>query len=166
MKAQGTVAEISLPMLGTRHLAFIFIALFLLVAANTSPAQTYSINWYKIGGGGGTSTNGQYSVSGTIGQHDAGGPMTNGVYSLTGGYWAMFAIQTLGAPLLTITHGAGNSVVVSWPSPSTGYVLQQNPNLVNSNGWANYSGATNVSSGTNSVTITPPAGTLYFRLRQ
>ena len=41
-------------------------------------AQTYSIAWYKISGGGGTSTNGQYALSGTIGQHDAGTAMTGG----------------------------------------------------------------------------------------
>ena len=36
-------------------------------------AQAYSIDWYKIAGGGGTSTDGTYPVSGTIGQPDAGG---------------------------------------------------------------------------------------------
>jgi len=44
----------------------------------------YSINWYKIAGGGGTSTGGTYQVSGTIGQPDASGAMTGGNYSLTG----------------------------------------------------------------------------------
>ena len=41
--------------------------------ALAAPAQQYSIDWYKIAGGGGTSTGGTYAVSGTIGQHDAGG---------------------------------------------------------------------------------------------
>jgi hypothetical protein len=45
-------------------------------------AQQYSVDWYKIAGGGGTSTNGQYSISGTIGRHDAGGLMTGANYSL------------------------------------------------------------------------------------
>ena len=40
--------------------------------------QSYSIDWYKIAGGGGTSTGGVYPVSGTIGQPDAGGAMTGG----------------------------------------------------------------------------------------
>ena len=35
-------------------------------------AQSYSIDWYKVSGGGGTSTGGVFSVSGTIGQPDAG----------------------------------------------------------------------------------------------
>ncbi len=52
-------------------------------------AQNYSIDWYKIAGGGGTSTGGVYAVSGTIGQTDAGGPLTNGQYSVTGGFWVL-----------------------------------------------------------------------------
>ena len=91
-------------------------------------AQQYSIDWYKVSGGGGTSTGGTYSVSGTIGQHDAGGPMTGGNYSLTGGFWSLIAVvQTPGLPNLIITH-SGNSVVVSWPDTGS-YTLQQNSNL-------------------------------------
>ena len=89
-------------------------------------AQQYSIDWYKIAGGGGSSsTGGGYSVSGTVGQHDAGGPMTGGNYSLAGGFWALISVlQTPGLPSLSIT----------------------------------------TANGTNSITITPPAGNLFFRL--
>src|ERR1035438_20504 len=78
--------------------------LVFLILALVAHAQEYSIDWYKVSGGGGASTGGVYSVSGTIGQHDAGGPMTGGNYSLTGGFWALYAVQTPGAPLLAITH--------------------------------------------------------------
>ena len=44
-------------------------------------AQSYSIDWYKIAGGGGTSTGATYSMSGTIGQPDASGAMNGGGYS-------------------------------------------------------------------------------------
>ena len=50
----------------------IFFLLFLLLPVVIF-AQSYSIDWYKIAGGGGTSTGGVYSVSGTIGQNDAAG---------------------------------------------------------------------------------------------
>ncbi len=124
--------------------------------------QSCSIDWSTIDGGGGTSTGGVYSVSGTIGQHDAGGPMTNGQYSLTGGFWALISVvQTPGAPLLTITH-SGNSVTVSWPSLSIGWTLQQNSDLTTTS-WSTSSGISD--NGTiKSITITSPTGNLFFRL--
>jgi hypothetical protein len=86
-------------------------------------AQSYSIDWYKVSGGGATSTNGQYSVSGTIGQPDAGA-MSGGNFSLQGGFWGIAAaVQTEGAPFLTVTR-SNNVVVVSWPLPSEGWVLE------------------------------------------
>ena len=63
-----------------------FLLAFALIAPASGFSQAYSIDWYKIAGGGGTSTNGQYAVTGTIGQPDAGGAMTGGNYSLTGGF--------------------------------------------------------------------------------
>jgi hypothetical protein len=122
--------------------------------------QSYSIDWYKIAGGGGTSTNGQYSLSGTIGQPDASGAMTGGNYSVTGGFWSLYAVQTPGAPLLTITY-AGNQAVVSWSPSVTGWTLQTNANLATPT-WGNYLG-TIVN---NSVTNAPPKGNLFFRLKQ
>ena len=46
----------------------------------------YSIDWWTVDGGGGTSAGAGYSLSGTIGQPDAGA-MSGGGYTLTGGYW-------------------------------------------------------------------------------
>lgn len=58
-----------------------------LLSSSAAMAQ-YEINWYTIDcGGGSSSTGGNYSLGGTIGQHDAGQPMTGGQYSLTGGFW-------------------------------------------------------------------------------
>ncbi|HWN96366.1 MAG TPA: hypothetical protein VNT99_15150, partial [Methylomirabilota bacterium] len=66
----------------------IWIALLGIISFLTSArAQSYSIDWFTIDGGGGTSTGGVYSVSGTIGQPDAG-TMSGGNYSLAGGFWA------------------------------------------------------------------------------
>jgi hypothetical protein len=141
----------------------LFPSLCLLIPA-AGFAQSYSIDWHKVAGGGGASSNGQYSVSGTLGQQDAGAAMTGGNYSLTGGFWSLISVvQTAGLPNLTITR-AGNSVIVSWPNTGS-YTLQQNSNLAASAGWATsgYSIATNAN-GTNSITITRPAGNLFFRL--
>ena len=123
-------------------------------------AQPFSIDWYKIAGGGGMSTGGVYSVNGTIGQHDAGGPMTGGAYSLTGGFWGLFAVQTLGAPLLTITY-AGSQAVISWPASVTGWTLQTNSSFA-PGAWGNYPGVIV----NNRVTNSLPGGNLFFRLKQ
>src|SRR5215813_12326001 len=80
-------------------------------------AQNYSVDWYKVAGGGGTSTGGVYSVSGTIGQPEAG-VLSGGNYNLVGGFWGIIAaVQSPSAPLLTITRTPTNTVVVSWPYP-------------------------------------------------
>jgi len=129
---------------------------------STLHAQSYSIYWYKVAGGGGMSTGGTYSVSGTIGQHDAGGPMTGGNYSLTGGFWAFLSVlQTPGAPTLYISE-SGNTVTVYWQNVS-GWSLQQNNNLANTGGWAANSSWT-TSNGTNYLNLTSPTGNLFFRL--
>ena len=116
-------------------------AVVLLLTAVNAHSQPYTINWYKIAGGGGTSTGDVYSVSGTIGQHDAGEQMTGGSYSLTGGFWALISVaQMPGAPTLFISH-AGNTVTVYWQDAS-GWSLQQNGNLASSAGWSASSGVT------------------------
>ena len=133
-----------------------------LFSAPSLPAQAYSIGWYKVAGGGGTSTNGQFSMTGTIGQPDASGAMKGGNYSVTGGFWSLYAIQTPGAPLLTITY-AGNKAIVSWPSPSTGFVLQTNSNLATGT-WGNYGGIVGDNGTIKTETNAPPTGNLFFRL--
>ncbi len=125
--------------------------------------QEYTIDWFRVAGGGGTSTGGTYQVTGTIGQHDAGGAMSGGPYSVTGGFWSLIAVvQTPGLPNLSIAH-SGNSVIVSWPNTASS-MLQTNNNLVNVSGWNAYDGMVITASGTNSITITPPVGNLFFRL--
>jgi len=137
----------------------------LAVAAFALPlqAQSYSINWYKVAGGGGmNSSGGSYAVSGTIGQHDAGGPMTGGGYSLTGGFWALVSVlQTPGAPTLYISR-SGSTVTVFWQDIS-GWTLHQNSSLADPSGWTlNTSWTT--SSGTNYLNLASPSGNLFFRL--
>jgi hypothetical protein len=140
------------------------VLFFSLLVPAVGFAQSYSIDWYKVAGGGGTSTGGVYSVSGTIGQPDAGMAMTGGNYSLTGGFWALISVaQTPGAPTLYIT-GSGNTVTVFWQDIS-GWSLQQNNSLTSSGGWSASSGVT-PHDGTNYLTITPPTGNLFFRLKQ
>ena len=143
-----------------RIILFILAPGFVVLASH---AQNYSIDWFKIAGGGGTSTNGQYSLSGTIGQHDASGAMTGANYSLTGGFWSFISVvQTAGAPALCISQ-SGGTVTVYWQDVS-GWSLQQNNDLAVPANWL-ASGVVTTSGGTNYLNITSPPGNLFFRLQ-
>jgi len=147
---------------GHSSLLLVFGALALLAFSIPVQAQQYSIDWYKVAGGGGTSTGGTFQVSGTIGQPDASGAMTGGNYWLTGGFWSLISfVQTPGAPTLYISH-SGNSVTVYWQNVS-GWTLRQNNNLATPAGWS-ASGGVSTANGTNSITIISPTGNLFFRL--
>ena len=144
-----------------KQLVFIFSLMFALALH----AQQYSIDWYKISGGGGTSTGATYSVTGTIGQPDTGMAMSGGSFSVIGGFWSLISVvQTAGLPNLTITHN-GNTVSVSWPNTGS-YTLQQNANLANSAGWATSGYSITTTNGMSSITVTSPTGNLFFRLQQ
>jgi hypothetical protein len=130
---------------------------------NRANAQSYSIDWYKASGGGGTSAGSGYTVSGTIGQHDAGGTLAGGNYSVTGGFWSVYAVQVPGAPTLRIVLTSTNAAVVAWPSPSVGYALQSNTNLATTN-WLDVSNTVSGVGGENQVIIPSAGGKQYFRL--
>jgi hypothetical protein len=139
-------------------------AAMLVLAGVEAGGESYSVDWSVIAGGGGASSNGQYAVTGTIGQPEAGLTMAGGPYSLTGGFWSLISVvQTPGAPVLSIAR-AGNQVIVSWPTPSAGWTLQQNADLGNQTGWAASGYLVSTNNGTSSVTISGPVGNLFFRL--
>lgn len=125
-------------------------------------AQSYAIDWSKIAGGGGVSSGGAYSVSGTIGQHDATPAATGGNYSLTGGFWGIYAIQVTGAPQLTITTSV-NVVVISWPSASPGFNLQMSTDPAGTN-WVAAPAPTD-NGVIKFITVNAPTGNRFYRLK-
>jgi len=131
----------------------------IIMQLSTAHAQSYSIDWYTIDGGGGTSTNGQYSVSGTIGQPDAGPTMTNGQYAVTGGFWALpTAVQATNAPTLTIAPATPGNATISWTPNTPGFVLQQTALLAPAN-WTN-----SPSGATNPITVPASLPAKFYRL--
>jgi hypothetical protein len=135
------------------------------VSVLVSP-ERYTIDWWTVDGGGDTSTIGQYSLSGTIGQPDAG-TMSGGNFTLQGGFWGVIAaVQTPGAPLLSIARTTTNTVAVFWPSPSTGWTLEQNTNSVSSVNWSNAPG-TILDNGTiKYLIVNLPTGNHFYRLHK
>jgi hypothetical protein len=68
-------------------------------------------------------------------------------------------------PQLAITRGAANSVVISWPAPSTGWVLQENLSLATST-WTNSITTAVQVGGSLQVTVAPALGNKFYRLKK
>ena len=64
---------------------------------------------------------------------------------------------------LIIAPNGANSVQVLWANVGN-YQLQQNGNLAATAGWLPSTYTVTTSNGTNSVTVTPTVGSLFFRL--
>jgi hypothetical protein len=154
-------------------------ALFLALLQFSQVAQAqgtnvYDLSWFVVAGGGGKSTGTDttgavYTVSGTLGQWNAR-TASGSNYTVVSGFWGVVAaIQTEGAPLLTVNR-AGGSVVVKWPFPSTGFVLQQTTVAVSPPAatlWTDVTSPTGVHVGSDwTVTIPAPPGNRFFRLRK
>jgi len=135
------------------------------LSSNAGLAQSYSIDWSTIDGGGGTSTGGVYQVIGTIGQPDAAPTMSGGNFSLTGGFWSLLSVvQTPGSPLLNISFTSTNTAMVSWPSPSIGFNLQQNTNGISTLNWSNLVSGIQDNGSIRYIIVNPPSGNRFYRL--
>jgi hypothetical protein len=138
----------------------------LVVAAWGAQGQTnFTVNWFTVDGGGGSSTGAVYSISGTVGQADTGA-MEGGDFSLMGGFWAVIGlVQEPGSPRLTINQSGPATFVLSWAYPSTGFALQQSSDLSATN-WASVTNAAALVGDQWQVTWSPLAGRNFFRLRK
>ena len=144
-------------------LAFIFVVF---LCTMTAHAQNYAVDWFEIGGGGGTSTGGVYSVTGTVGQPDTG-KSSGGIYTLEGGFWSIIAvIQTPGAPLLKV-KSVGNTVEISWATADTGgFLLEETGRLTGTVIWAGVSSPATVVNNENVLIVPASNGFHVYRLRK
>ena len=136
----------------------------LFLSSEAARSQTYSIDWFAVAGGGGTSTGALYRVTGTIGQPETS-RLTGAHYTLDGGFWSMFAVvQTPGSPVLRMFRNATNAIVVAWPAPSTGFTLQQTPDLAHPK-WTEVTNLVLTINGERQVIISKPSGNCFYRLK-
>ena len=81
-------------------------------------------------------------------------------------YDQLMSLATPGAPLLSIFRTTTNTVLVSWPSPSTGWTLQQNTNSVSSLNWSNVTATIQDDSTAKTLIVNPPTGNRFYRLHK
>ena len=91
--------------------------------------------------------------------------MSGGDYSLTGGFWSFIAaVQTSGAPLLSIRLTTTNTAIVFWPSAYAGFQLQVNPNLATAN-WGVPAEPVQDNGSIKCIIINPATGSRFYRLK-
>lgn len=66
-------------------------------------------------------------------------------------------------PILAVAPTGTNTLVLSWPYPSPGFILQQNSDLSSTN-WMKVTDAGSVVAGYHHVPISPGPGIDFFRL--
>jgi hypothetical protein len=97
-------------------------------------AQPYSIDWYTVDGGGGTSAGGNYTLSGTVGQSDAATSTLNGGnYTLQGGFWPGLIVTIPGEGPTMLIQWSGGNVTISWSPNTPGFALEQTDDLTTLN---------------------------------
>ena len=143
--------------------ALLLLALFCAVDVG---AQNYTIDWFTIDGGGGTSANGAFAVTGTIGQ-PAAAKSSGGNYAVEGGFWSIVAaVQTPGAPLLKVKRAGGN-VEISWSaSGAGGFALEETGSLAGTVNWSTVSTSPVTVNDERVVTVPAGPGHRFFRLRK
>ena len=147
-----------------RVFALILLLSTLIYQPSTSRAQ-YSITWDKIAGGGGASTGGVYTISDTIGQHDAAALVVGGAYSITSGFWAFEDAVAPGQPVLALLR-TNNVITVVWPLTAADYCLETTFNLAPPVVWQTVTSglSTNGASLVLTVTNNPSIPKQFFRL--
>ncbi len=80
----------------SRFTLYVLLLASLILLSTFTRAQSdsgYNLTWSTINNGGSTrSESGSYTLSGTIGQIDAG-VLSGGAYTLTGGFWSGAALR-------------------------------------------------------------------------
>ena len=130
-------------------------------AAYQTMGQEYAVDWQTVDGGGGTIRGGVYTMSGTLGQPDAGPVMTGGSFAVQGGFWALpQAVQTPDAPALSISPAASGQALLQWTPDDGSWMLQETASLTPPD-WKDAP-----SGSTNSIIVPATLPTKFYRLHK
>ena len=149
--------------MNTKRIHAITVAGLSLAAA--AHAQ-FSISWFTLDGGGGTSAGGPFVLSGTLGQPEAAPILAGGAFKLEPGFWNGVSVQqTPGAPTLKIQLVANGLAVLSWPASVTGFVLEETTSAGMPDSWTNTLQPMADTATEHTVTV-PTSGNKCFRLKR
>jgi hypothetical protein len=162
LNAQRSAQGVSRPAPRAWHLILAALAL-----AMNAPAQP-AIDWFTLDAGGGAHSSASYVINFTAGQTDVGAAaISSANYRIIPGFWALEDMgPATGLPELSITLSGAN-VILSWPSPSTGFVLQHTDSLnVLPASWFDTPGLVSDNGFIKSLTLPHNLSKRFYRLRR
>lgn len=125
-----------------------------------------TIDWSTMDASGGAQGSASYIVNSTVGQSDVGAPAsTSANYRMVTGFWALEDIGPAnGLPALSIALKESN-VVISWRSPSAGFILQQTDSLEAIN-WVDTPAAVSDNGFERNVSLPADVAKRFYRLKR
>ena len=144
----------------------ILLLSLLLVACHARGAA--QVDWFTLDGGGGVQVSANYTANFTVGQNDvASTAAISARYKIVPGFWALETFgPDPGRPKLTITL-AGANVLLTWPSASPGFILEQTDNIAPvPASWSNTAGAISDNGIIKSITISHNVARRFYRLKK
>ncbi len=167
------VPAVSISEFGFHSLPVRLVLLAVLLAGFVvTPARLFgadfAVDQGVMSSGGGTSTNAVFSITGTLGQPDAGARLMGGVFAVEGGFWgAVTLLQTPGVPPLSLQLlKASSTLFFSWPVTGETYVLESSPVVGPAAAWIPVSASVQPGAQYRFVLLPQQPGQRYFRLRQ
>lgn len=127
-----------------------------------------AIDWFTLDAAGGAQSSANYVINFTAGQTDVGPTVISSAnYRIISGFWALEDVgPATGLPELSIAL-SGVNVVLSWPSPSTGFVLQHTDSLnVLPAAWSDTPGVVSDNGFIKSLTLPHNLSKRFYRLRR
>jgi hypothetical protein len=132
-------------------------------------AQDFNLDWFTVAGGGGESSGGDFELSATIGQPDAG-DLLGGDFAIAGGFWSIVTVVDTPTDLLLNVSVNGREVAISWrEAGSAGFTLEETVALGNPSGttaWIPVNVAAQAGNGSNYVRLPLAAGNRFYRLHK
>lgn len=126
-------------------------------------ADDFTVDWHRIGHGGGTSASDEFTVSGVIGEPVAAEPSAADEFTVTGGFGLITVLPTEGAPSLAISSAADGTLRIAWPLPDTGWELRQSVGLEGA-AWEKPTEPLQDDGTFRFIAVTPAGGARFYRL--
>lgn len=146
----------------------VFCAIWLFLPG-TLYAQDFSLDWFSTAAGGGESSGGDFELSATLGEPDAG-DLAGGDFAITGGFWSIVTVVDTPVAISLNVSLADGSVIISWlESESAGFALEETAALAGLSGntaWTTVNVTPLASNGTKTVRVPLASGNRFYRLNK